>query len=204
MPAKKTATASKASGKVAAKETAKAKPSPKNIKTPKKEAAPSKIAAISKPSLKDKLTGGLVKAAAHMVKAATKVATSKGKTKDVPLTDAVENPKTAKPKKPADPVVLDSVSVAPKETKKVSKKKSSKIVPKTPEEIEAGDEQWQQLYRQHKNEATVPYHMESDYKPKMAIEHKILGWGYILKAINNRIEVSFKAGVKTLIMNHKN
>ena len=47
------------------------------------------------------------------------------------------------------------------------------------------------------------YNMTKSYEAQTPIEHKVLGWGYILNNINNRLEVLFKDGVKYLISNYK-
>jgi hypothetical protein len=46
------------------------------------------------------------------------------------------------------------------------------------------------------------YKMSEKFEAKTPILHKLLGWGYILSSENNRIQVLFKEGVKTLITNY--
>jgi hypothetical protein len=33
--------------------------------------------------------------------------------------------------------------------------------------------------------------------------HKVLGWGFVLSNLNDRLEVLFKDGIKVLISNYK-
>jgi hypothetical protein len=33
--------------------------------------------------------------------------------------------------------------------------------------------------------------------------HKVLGWGFIISNINDRLDILFETGVKTLISNYK-
>lgn len=47
------------------------------------------------------------------------------------------------------------------------------------------------------------YDMKKTFEPKTAIEHKTLGWGYILENRNDRLEVLFKDGIRFLISNYK-
>ena len=62
---------------------------------------------------------------------------------------------------------------------------------------------WIQLYEQSKKKKPAAYNMTEAYEPKTPIQHKILGWGYIIEARENRIDVLFKDGMRTLISNFK-
>ncbi|MDZ4660649.1 MAG: hypothetical protein SGJ18_03425 [Pseudomonadota bacterium] len=62
---------------------------------------------------------------------------------------------------------------------------------------------WTQLFEKAKEESPAAYDMTRDFPPKSALKHKILGWGYVLSSHNNRIEVLFENGIKTLISNYK-
>lgn len=50
---------------------------------------------------------------------------------------------------------------------------------------------------------TEPYNMRGTYEIDTAIEHKVMGWGYVLDSRNDRLEVLFKDGIKYLISNYK-
>lgn len=47
------------------------------------------------------------------------------------------------------------------------------------------------------------YKMSESFEARTPIMHKVLGWGFILSCENNRIQVLFKEGVKTLITNYQ-
>lgn len=64
-------------------------------------------------------------------------------------------------------------------------------------------QKWMTLYRRSKNMKAIPYNMRGEYEAKTAIEHKVLGWGYILANKNDRLEVLFKDGVRYLISNYR-
>lgn len=46
------------------------------------------------------------------------------------------------------------------------------------------------------------YKMSEVFEARTPIQHKVLGWGYVLSSENNRIQVLFKDGVKTLITSY--
>ena len=58
---------------------------------------------------------------------------------------------------------------------------------------------WQQLYKLKGKDKTQTYSMESEYKIKTPLLHPKLGWGFILKAKQKRIEVLFQSGIKVLV-----
>ncbi len=62
---------------------------------------------------------------------------------------------------------------------------------------------WQSFYSKAKTLETQPYNMKAKYEKEMGIEHKVLGWGYIMDNKNDRLEVLFRDGIKYLISNYK-
>lgn len=95
--------------------------------------------------------------------------------------------------------------IKPKPELKTSEKKS---VPKMAKPSVSAEEQklinkWTQLFEKAKEESPATYNMSHDYAPKSALKHKVLGWGYVLSSNNNRIEVLFEQGIKTLVSNYK-
>lgn len=141
---------------------------------------------------KKKLAKVPKKAAKKVSKPAKVIA--KAAPKPVPVPKKAEL-KKVEPKK-VEPKKVEPKIAAP------AKKTSKKAEP--PQVLEDGkaDEQWLQLYGLHKSEKAVPYSMSATFEPKTAILHKVLGWGYVLKSHNNRIEVVFKDGLKILITNY--
>jgi hypothetical protein len=125
-------------------------------------------------------------------------AKSKGKTKESSVT-AKAAKKVAKPApQPVIPMVTPQImSGKPKEPKK---KTAAAPVVSAADKV---DPEWTTYMNQNKAAKPVIYSMADDYQPKTIISHKVLGLGYVLKSQNNRIEVSFKEGKKTLITNYK-
>ena len=90
-------------------------------------------------------------------------------------------------------------SIKSKQDKKpISMKQKFKL-----EELSALGKKWAKLYDIAQGIATKTYSMKQEFDSKTSIEHKVLGWGYILTNKNDRLEVLFKDGVKTLISNYK-
>jgi hypothetical protein len=64
-------------------------------------------------------------------------------------------------------------------------------------------EKWQELYRRYGKEKAVNYKMSDEFQALKPINHKILGWGFVLTNENNRLEILFENGIKVLISNYK-
>lgn len=62
---------------------------------------------------------------------------------------------------------------------------------------------WAALYRKAGNTKVPTYSMRGVFEEKSPIQHKVLGWGYILSNKNDRLEVLFKDGIRFLISNYK-
>ena len=63
--------------------------------------------------------------------------------------------------------------------------------------------QWASLKEKSKAIKPVPYKMRERYEARGPIQHKVLGWGYILTNQNDRLEILFQDGIKFLISNYK-
>ena len=74
-----------------------------------------------------------------------------------------------------------------------------KMEEKALEGLSQAARRWQLLFEKSKGIRAQVYEMSADYKADTPIQHKVLGWGYILSKKDNRIEVLFKEGIKTLI-----
>ncbi len=168
-----------------------------------------------------------VKASAKPVKPVAKAAAKPAtKLPAKPVTKPVEKIATEKkttekpapkpPKVAAKPVVVKEAPVEAIEAKPTPKIMSGAPTVKVPKEkkptkkalaaaaaVAKADADWLQLTNQYKAVKPVPYAMSEDYPPKSVISHKILGLGYVLTSLNNRIEVMFKDGKKTLVTNYK-
>lgn len=62
---------------------------------------------------------------------------------------------------------------------------------------------WLELKDKHRNIKPLPYKMSEVYQEKTPIEHKVLGWGFVISVVNDRLEVLFRSGIKHLISNYK-
>jgi hypothetical protein len=101
-----------------------------------------------------------------------------------------------------------------KPSAKTTKAQKSREVQKAPEATKAPKApltehqqkilaKWQSLYSKAKSLETQPYNMKVKYEKETGIEHKLLGWGYIIDNKNDRLEVLFQDGIKYLISNYK-
>lgn len=79
-----------------------------------------------------------------------------------------------------------------------SSKKAKKYEASSEEEA-----RWFELRDKYKGAKASPYKMSEVYAEKTPIDHKVLGWGFILSVINDRLEVLFQSGIKHLISNYK-
>lgn len=167
-----------AAKKATSKPAAKAKPEKKASAAAKKPAAPAKKAAESK-----KATPAPKKAAAP---AEIKKETSKAPVKVAPVVEVIEEEE-------AEVVVL-----APKMSKreKAAKAAADKIIS---EDLK----KWSDFKEKYGSMKALPYSMSSTYEAHQALQHKVLGWGFILSVQNDRLEVLFESGPKMLISNYK-
>lgn len=149
--------------------------------------AKSKLASKSSPKANAKAKG-----AKPPVKTPLKPEKSSKSTKVPAAKSILEVPPEAKV---ATPKIMTAMG------KEKSKKKTPAAVQSS--EMEKVDAEWSELMNQNKSAKPVPYSMSEDFQPKTVISHKVLGVGFVLKSQNNRIEVAFKEGKKTLITNYK-
>ncbi len=98
-----------------------------------------------------------------------------------------------------------SLKPAAEKAEKAEKKATKKQPPQQEETIaeESGSADWLELQKQFKGAKAVPYALTEDFPAKSVISHKVLGIGFVIKNVNNRIDVVFKDGQKTLITNYK-
>lgn len=65
------------------------------------------------------------------------------------------------------------------------------------------NKKWLSLHEKHKAKKASLYNMKEVFEAKTPLLHKILGWGFIISVVNDRLEVLFKDGVRVLISNYK-
>ncbi|MCM2353361.1 MAG: hypothetical protein NDI63_07040 [Pseudobdellovibrio sp.] len=182
--------AAKPVAKVAAKKTAapakKAPPAKPAAKVTK--AAPAKAAAPAKPA----------KAAAKAVPVSKPaLMTKKGSEK----ASEVSNPKDQ-----GDLLIEKAKEeMANINAAKVAAEKNAKIKPIKIERGNAADEKakWQELFKRHGKDKAAAYKMTDSFDALKPLQHKVLGWGFVLSNENNRLEVLFENGIKMLISNYK-
>lgn len=94
----------------------------------------------------------------------------------------------------------DSNSAEPAKVEKVSKAKPIKI-----ERGNVTDERakWAELNKKFGKEKAMSYKMTESFPSLAPLQHKVLGWGYILTNENDRLEVLFENGIRMLISNYK-
>ncbi len=202
MAAKKSVKATKATEKKPA-----SKAAGKATTKPVKQAA--------KPAVK-----GVVKAITKAVsKVVEKISTKKSTDKEVKKSPAVKPAKEAKPEKTrVEKAEIDTggtlLEMAKEEMAKVNApiaealekaEKSGKFKPIKVERGNLADEKakWQELYKRYGKEKAVNYKMSDEFQALKPINHKVLGWGFVLTNENNRLEVLFENGIKVLISNYK-
>lgn len=196
-----------------------------------KKSKPSKPKASAKPVKKPvvkalkKLVASAVKKVTKAVKASNgakaktaKPVTLKKATKPVEkqVAKKIEKEKTvvSKPalmtkKGKAEPVVIDDASdVTPDVAAEIAPAKAEKVSKAKPIRIEKGnidDEKakWAELFKKLGKDKAVSYKMSDTFSALSPVQHKVLGWGFILKNDNDRLEVLFETGIRMLISNYK-
>ncbi len=114
--------------------------------------------------------------------------------------------------------VTPAVLKKPEEAKKLELKKTSaqakapasKQVADNTEKIKIdrdsmSDEQikWAEMYNKFKDTQASLYDMKATFKAGIPIQHKVLGWGWVVSNDNDRLEVLFKDGKRILISNYR-
>lgn len=147
-------------------------------------------------------------------KTAAKKAAPKKESSKAVAKKAEAKPKKEAPKKAAAPVEAEAAP-APEKVKKEKAPKPPKEpkAPKAPrmtkaqvasDKLAAEDaKKWIDLKEKYSGEKAATYSMSSVYEANKPLQHKVLGWGYILNVQNDRLEVLFENGPKMLISNYK-
>lgn len=164
--------------------------SPKKVDSKK---TPNKSKVAVKPVVKAK--PGSKPAAAKVVKPAAKI---EAKSKKEAVTPQ------------AKPATM-SLSVTSKVSKVTATKSAgSKQVADSTEKIKIdresmSDEQvkWAEMYNKHKETQASLYDMKATFQAGVPIQHKVLGWGWVVSNDNDRLEVLFKDGKRMLISNYR-
>lgn len=118
-----------------------------------------------------------------------------------PKAAKAEKPAVVKAEKPAK-VPKTPMTAEAKEARK-EEKKTSAAKAKAEAAAIVADSIWMELQRKHGDQKAMNYDMKNQYEPSTPLNHKILGWGWILSNENDRLEVVFKDGKRVLISNYK-
>lgn len=119
---------------------------------------------------------------------------------DAAVVEKVEKaPKAEKPKKEA----VAKAEKPPKPPKPTKTKKETKAELARAEALNEETKKWLELKEKHGKDKASHYSMSSSFEALTPIQHKVLGWGYILTNNNDRLEVLFETGKKVLISNYK-
>ena len=62
---------------------------------------------------------------------------------------------------------------------------------------------WAEAYNKYREMQAAAYDMKATFKAASPIQHKVLGWGWIVSNENDRLEVLFKDGKRMLISNYR-
>ena len=154
-------------------------------------------------------------------KTASKAAPKKATTKPVAAkpSKAVAKEKVSSSEKPArapkltvvpDPVdeVIDSteetsVKEKPAKAPKVKQERVSAAQRKLDKAVAESTAQWSELHQKHSSEKPQVYDMKAQFEAHRPLQHKVLGWGWIMSVENDRLEVIFQDGKRMLISNYK-
>jgi hypothetical protein len=191
---------------------------------PKKKAAPAKAKAVK--ATKPIKTAKAAKAVKSASKSAPKATVKLAKTTKV---KAVEKTAQLKPSKPALMTKKGKIhaELAETEEKPAPKKastivsiieteasgddsvekveKTSKVKPVKVDRGNLNDEKakWSELNKKYGRDKALTYKMTESYSSLIPLQHKVLGWGFILTNENDRLEVLFENGIRMLISNYK-
>ncbi|MBX3034452.1 MAG: hypothetical protein KF865_11060 [Bdellovibrionaceae bacterium] len=216
-PAKKSAPATKAAPKSAtasAKKPLKAAAKPAK---PLKAAKPAKSAKSAKPVKASPAKAAAKEAPAKKaaVESAPKKALKSVMASVVEATEALTQRILRAPAKKeaaaeeAAPAVAEAAPTpapAPVKAAKAPKtktgKSSLKLVKGEKPSAAEDETRWGDLHERYKSEKPQVYDMKATFEAGRPLQHKVLGWGWIMTNENDRLEVLFKDGRRILISNY--
>lgn len=186
---------------------------------PKKKAAPVKAKAktVSKPTkvAKPAKAVPVAKAKPAPVKKVEVVEKSKPalmtkKGKDLPAAKAAAKPTltVVEPVEVKKTKTVVSMLEDTPETLAADSQKAEKVSKVKPVKVDRGnvnDEKakWAELFKKYGKEKAFNYKMTETFPSLVPLQHKVLGWGFVLTNDNDRLEVLFENGIRMLISNYK-
>lgn len=166
------------------------------------KATPKAAAKAAKPAAKPKAEA---KAAAKSAPKATLQTEPKAKAAEAKPAKAAKPAKFAPAaEKMASPV---EEAPAPKAEKKPKKGAAKEEIVNAAGIVDTASpenkKKWRELREKFAKEKAQAYSMSAQFEAEQPLEHKVLGWGYIMTNNNDRLEVLFETGVKILISNYR-
>lgn len=124
--------------------------------------------------------------------------TKKGKT-------TAPAPEEEKPAAKKTQTIVSMMETAPEAADTAKVEKVSKVKPVKIERGNLNDEKakWAELNKKYGKDKALTYKMTEKYPSLSPLQHKVLGWGFILTNENDRLEVLFENGIRMLISNYK-
>lgn len=112
---------------------------------------------------------------------------------------------SSRPKKtsvePEKPMQIEAVNKKQGRQSSSSKEDGSSKAEKNA--VLATDMKWSEVYEKYKAEKAQIYDMKAQFESNRPIQHKVLGWGWVISNENDRLEVLFKDGKRMLISNYQ-
>jgi hypothetical protein len=99
-------------------------------------------------------------------------------------------------------IVINEVPVE-KAAKVIKPPKMTKAEKAISAEASEDLKKWHDMKEKFGHVKVLNYNLSGQFEAEAPINHKILGWGYVLSNQNDRLEVLFESGKKTLISNYK-
>lgn len=166
------------------------KPATKPKKAAAKPAVMTKKEAPSKKSVV--LAPKTVVKAAPEIKKDQKNQTKNEKIKEIPVVAVV-----------AKAVIVDEVVIEAKPAKVPKLKKSEQAkINADKAALNEEERRWNEFHEKHKSDNAQTYDMKATFEAAKPLQHKVLGWGWILSNDNDRLEVLFRDGKRILISNY--
>lgn len=182
----------------------------KAVSASKKSASKSKLTPTKKPAPfkkpASKKTSASAKKPEVVNKAVSVKATIQGKQKTPEkIAKVISQTETTEPLQVIERTTVVEVEksekpIAPKKSKATRAAESKEKAAKQASSDE--EARWVDIYEKNKGEKPLDYDMKRKYESNKPLQHKILGWGWILSSENDRLEVLFKDGKKILISNY--
>ena len=124
--------------------------------------------------------------------------TKKGKA--AVIDEVVEKPEVMKPQ-----TIVSMMESEPLSEEAAKVEKTSKVKPVKVDRGNLADEKakWLEVNKKYNKDKALTYKMTESYPSLAPLQHKVLGWGFILTNENDRLEVLFESGIRILISNYK-